>query len=291
MNKTRHKVLVGVNSLLIFLLCFGLTSLIAASLIGPWREIGRDPMDTEYLEDGTLIANQQGITMTMKYKLISGNRLLWEGMPLGGAAVFNYKLSGNELTLVNEKNPAYKKYFHRITQADYVKIKQAREFFFKASKAGNSSEKIKYINQAIELDPYEPNYYIIRSFHFRETKERKKEIEDITRALQFNTINAYGDKYKASVYASRSLAYAEIKEFVRALEDMNEAVKLEPQEFPGRYFFISSYFSHQKNIDQACKYFLKAIDMGYNNWAYIKGYRNIDNLRNEECYKKIMHNK
>ena len=46
-----------------------------------------------------------------------------------------------------------------------------------------------------------------------------------------------------------------------------------------------------RNIAAACDYFKRAIDKGFNDWNLVKQDKEMDALKSQQCYQKIMQGK
>ena len=51
---------------------------------------------------------------------------------------------------------------------------------------------------------------------------------------------------------------------------------------------MAEFYSVLGNAPDACKWLKKAIDKGYNNWAYIKTSGTYNNIRAAACFKEII---
>ena len=69
-----------------------------------------------------------------------------------------------------------------------------------------------------------------------------------------------------------------------------KAIELNPED-NGGYYNMSCFYSLQKQVDKACYYLEESIKKGYKNWDWIKKDKDLDNIRNAECYKRIMSEK
>lgn len=89
-------------------------------------------------------------------------------------------------------------------------------------KEKKASERIPFLNRAIELVPDYKQAYNSRSIAYGDLKEYKRTIEDCDQAI------ALDPKY-VMAYNNRGNAYSDLKEHQRAIEDYNQAIALDPK--------------------------------------------------------------
>jgi tetratricopeptide (TPR) repeat protein len=76
-------------------------------------------------------------------------------------------------------------------------------------------------DQAIELDPTNPEVYYARGYALRLQREYDKAIADYGRAITLSPADA-------APYTGRSIAWVEKQEYAKALADCNKAIELDP---------------------------------------------------------------
>jgi tetratricopeptide (TPR) repeat protein len=127
-----------------------------------------------------------------------------------------------------------------------------------------------------------------------ESADRAVKRGDYTEAIRLGTqiINSADllPKGLAMVYALRGNAWYYKKEYVRAIEDYTKAIELDPKYTEG-YYNLACIESLRKNTFKACAWLEKSILNGYDQWEQIKKDTDLDNIRTDECYKRIMQGK
>jgi serine/threonine protein kinase len=112
------------------------------------------------------------------------------------------------------------------------------------------AEAIAACNQAIALDPNDPNAHYGRGVVYQYLKEYKLALVDYTRALELDP------KY-ANAYYGRGVAYRNLKEYGRAIDDYTRVLKLDPKytnAYSGRglaYYYLKDYRRAVKDFDRA----------------------------------------
>jgi tetratricopeptide (TPR) repeat protein len=94
----------------------------------------------------------------------------------------------------------------------------------------------------------------------------------------------------AMVYANRGNAWYFSNEYASAIDDYKKAIELDPNFVKG-YYNLACMESLRKNSFKACEWLEKAILNGYNEWGQIKKDPDMDNIRTDACYKRIMQGK
>ena len=88
-------------------------------------------------------------------------------------------------------------------------------------KDGNYKEAIVNFNSAIELAPYNPDYFHNRAECYRLSEQYEKAIEDYNVVLKSSS----GD---ATDYYKRGICYSRTDSHQQAIDDFNNAIKLKP---------------------------------------------------------------
>lgn len=87
------------------------------------------------------------------------------------------------------------------------------------------------------------------------------------------------------LYNNRGLVFASQKMYDQATADFKKAIELN---YDSGYYNMACLHSIRNNTEEACIWFEKMIQMGYDNWEHIRQDNDFDNIRNVSCYKKIM---
>jgi tetratricopeptide (TPR) repeat protein len=109
---------------------------------------------------------------------------------------------------------------------------------------GQLNQALDDIDQAIEIDPKNPENYHLRGYVYDELGHYDQAINDYTRAIELGVDSPYW------TYSNRGLSYAQSGDIPRALTDLNEAIKINP-EFADAYFIRGLVYSDLGNSEQA----------------------------------------
>ena len=82
-------------------------------------------------------------------------------------------------------------------------------------------------------------------------------------------------------------AYAAKDEYETARSYFRKVVALEPDQ-PEAYYFIAVTYAKQNSISDSVKWLEKAVQQGFNNWAFFQKDGNFDQVRQSFDYKKLM---
>ena len=85
---------------------------------------------------------------------------------------------------------------------------------------GDYNMTLKNVNEAINSDPNDPDYYFFRGRVYSKKEEFSKSITDFTKSIDL------GFKNIARVYFCRSIAYFSINNNAKGCEDLGKAEKL-----------------------------------------------------------------
>ncbi len=139
-------------------------------------------------------------------------------------------------------------------------------------------------NKAVELDPKYAMAYLNRGNIFRKKKgDFDRAIAEYNKALEVDT------KFALAYYV-RGNAYSQKKDTDKAIADYNRAIEIDPR-IIGAYYNMACLYSVNNHIAEACTWLNKAIVAGYTNWEHIKKDNDLDNVRNDACYKTIISGK
>ena len=79
-------------------------------------------------------------------------------------------------------------------------------------------------------------------------------------------------------------------QFDRAFADYSKAIVLNPKD-ASAYYNMACFYSVKKNVQESCTWRRKAVGKGYDKWEHMKKDPDLGNVREAECYKKIMEGK
>ncbi len=115
----------------------------------------------------------------------------------------------------------------------------ATEYYNMGNEAKDPEEKIKYYTKAIEINPYNAQYYYYRGLAYKAKTHFPLAIEDFSKAIvyQANYPNAY---------VSRGLSYYEMGQQDAAIADYTKAISLDPSD---ALTFLRRGISFQKKGD------------------------------------------
>ena len=87
-------------------------------------------------------------------------------------------------------------------------------------KKGNIKNAIIYLNEAIEIDPYDARFYISRGT-FKGTESHEDAIEDYTKAIEIDPNNVFA-------YRLRADSKCKLGDYQGAIDDYTKAIEIEP---------------------------------------------------------------
>jgi tetratricopeptide (TPR) repeat protein len=110
-------------------------------------------------------------------------------------------------------------------------------------------------------------------------------LEDFEFALQIKP--NFGDYLN-----NRGNILIKMHRYDEALFDYKKAIELNSNDHGPIYnnalYNIACIYSLRNDISQACDWFRKSVDYGYNRWQDIKADHDLDNIRSKSCYQEIM---
>jgi len=179
---------------------------------------------------------------------------------------------------------------------------------------GLIDRSLEDLNKAISINPNYDNAYYNRGFAYMAKAQYDKAIEDYSKAI---SLNPRYDK----AYNDRGVAYLGKNNIDRAIADFSKAIEIDPKKHEpyrnrgaahmaaGRfddakadlgkaaelgpsdnrvYYNMACLYSLLKNAKESCSWLQKAVEKGYNNWQHMKQDSDLDNMRQSECYRKIV---
>jgi tetratricopeptide (TPR) repeat protein len=124
---------------------------------------------------------------------------------------------------------------------------------------GDTKESYRLLDEAIQMDPTNPEYYYARGMLNHSKEKYAKAIMDYDKAISLNPkFNLFG------LYLNRGATYLTLKEMGKALDDFTKATELDPKNASA---FHSLGLVHYENGDyeEAINDFLKSSDLNPNN--------------------------
>lgn len=157
------------------------------------------------------------------------------------------------------------------------------KWFYKGyalSNAGDNAGAIKAFTKSIEINPLDAKSYYNRGLAYAKTGSKHQAISDFNKTIELNP------RY-STAYTNRGVIYLGMKDYDRAAEDFNTAIEIDSGQH-WAYYNKACLFSLTNQIGESCIWLEKAIKKGYNNWNHIDTDLDLNNIRNEECYKKLL---
>jgi len=135
----------------------------------------------------------------------------------------------NYYTKYLDKEPTAKVYFYR------AEAKMKKEAY---------SEAIKDIDQAIELDPENANYYRERGYCNYLLSLDHQALKDFNKAIELNPEDAENYLYRSDVYY-------ELKNYDASIEDLNKAISIDATD-PEFYYYRAEAYIELNDFETAC---------------------------------------
>jgi tetratricopeptide (TPR) repeat protein len=148
---------------------------------------------------------------------------------------------------------------------------------------GDYDRAVADYNKAIQIDPKYAFPYNNRGNVYLLKGNDDRAITDYNKAIEIDP------KY-ARAYYNRGNIYAAKGDYDRAIADYNKAVEIDPK-YASPYYGRACLEAARGNKEEACNWLHKSIEEGYSNWEDIKKDKNLDSIRNTDCYKSIMSGK
>jgi tetratricopeptide (TPR) repeat protein len=126
--------------------------------------------------------------------------------------------------------------------------------------AGKEKEILKQIDDFIEINRQQPEYYYLRALINIGKQKPKKAVEDLENAIYYQMPEKYMDK----IYLNRGVAYYNIGDFVKAEDDFKEAIRINPH-YATAYHSWGMLKYEERDYEEAIKNFNKAIQFEDNN--------------------------
>lgn len=141
-------------------------------------------------------------------------------------------------------------------EEEYAKIRreQAEVYFKKGYNSGDLQDRIKYLSQAIEMDPDYEVAYKIRAEAWHDTQQYQEEIKDYDQIIRLTT-----EKSNWETYYNRGKAKSLIKKHRDAINDFEQVVRLKPDNGMAytsiaiAYYFLKEYYESINWHDEAIR--------------------------------------
>ena len=99
-------------------------------------------------------------------------------------------------------------------------ISELMKLVMEECKKGNINNSIIYLNEAIEIDPYDARFYISRGT-FKGTESHEDAIEDYTKAIEIEPNNVFA-------YRLRGDSKRKLGDYQGAINDYSKAIEIYP---------------------------------------------------------------
>jgi tetratricopeptide (TPR) repeat protein len=175
-------------------------------------------------------------------------------------------------------------------------------------------DPISYYSQLIKKNPQDYRALNNRGNEYEKRGHHELAIADYNRCISVRPDFVI-------VYINRGNAYQNVGDYESALSDYSKAIELKPRSdmaynnrgfhkmlmgdldgseqdirtaleiSPNNIYALNSMaelFSARNEPEKACRYLQEAIQKGYNNWNYIKISGTYDNIRDSDCFKRIV---
>jgi tetratricopeptide (TPR) repeat protein len=146
---------------------------------------------------------------------------------------------------------------------------------------GNYRQAIRDYDKAMQVDPKHPDRYAVRGDAYSLLGNYKEAINDCNQAID-RSGPCWG-----FLYSIRGVVYARSGNYEQAIKDCETAIVREP-ETSWCYVAMAVVYSLQKNAQIACQWLQRAIEKGFNDWAYLKANRDFDGIRDTPCFREII---
>jgi len=179
------------------------------------------------------------------------------------------------------------------------------------------NEALDCFEKALKLNPKEPNNWAIKAEPLTELKKFEEGLECCEKALKIDPNNSLALINRGGIYSLQG-------KFDKAIDDFQKLVKLEPESADALHLLGLTYLLHSRDLDlqEAIKYLEKALKIDpteelfwYNkacvlslmnkkeeacdallvatsiepeNLVNMKDEKNFDNIKNSECFKKLL---
>lgn len=147
-------------------------------------------------------------------------------------------------------------------------------------KKGFYDEAMLEYRKAIELKPddAEAHYYLGNVYYYK--------------GLYDQAIGEYNEAIRlkpdfADVHINLGVIYSAKGLYGQAITEFRKAIEIKPDD-PDIYYNLACIFSLKGNKDEAIRYLTIVFEKGYRNYEHVKQDRDLDNIRDDTRYKKLM---
>lgn len=155
-----------------------------------------------------------------------------------------------------------------------VKDPEAADRFFQSgtqqAKQGRNSQAIAELNQAIQLNPNDPNLYLNRGVTHYQDGNLTAALEDYNKALNLNP-------NFAEALSNRSQVYVAQQRYDEAINDASRAIQLNPNLTEAYLNRGNAYFG-KNNLDGATQDYQKVLQLKPDPANQSKAYNNLGNI-------------
>ena len=149
------------------------------------------------------------------------------------------------------------------------------------------AEKEKYgqalddLTMALVLDNTYSIAYFTRGAIYSDLGRYEKAIEDYSRVIEL-------DSFALPAYNNRARALMELEEYDDAEKDLKKALEIDPSFTFAMVTMAEIQADYWFKLEKSCRWLRKAIENGYTEFFYIKTSKALDNIRDTDCYKRVM---
>lgn len=148
------------------------------------------------------------------------------------------------------------------------------------SDLGDSEKALFNFSKAIELDSNYVNAYDKAGIIYYQLKDYESGVKIYNKYIQFFPTDSYG-------YQMRGLNYFYNGDFDNALKDLQRVIEINP-DVPDGYYNLACYYSVTNNITVSLENLEKAFQLGYNNFDHLEVDPDLDNIRLQPEYAKLI---
>jgi tetratricopeptide (TPR) repeat protein len=195
-------------------------------------------------------------------------------------------LRGAELAKNNEYRQAIEQYTICLNGKELSDVVRAGVLVDRGnaySKTGDPDRAIADFTQAIKVDPVSAVAYNNRANALRNKKRFAEALEDFSKALELSPMNTM-------VYNNRANTYKSLGKYDKAAADLDKAIELNPSNAVS-YYNRACLESVRKNTASACDWLDKAIGKGFVEYDVIRADKDLENIRGDACYEKLLKGK
>ena len=145
---------------------------------------------------------------------------------------------------------------------------------------GEFNDAVETYNRALALSPHDAEIHNNLGNALFKNGKVDEALNHYKQAVGFKPAFVPALLNLAKVYAAKD-------EYETARSYFKKAVALEP-EHPEAYYFIAATYAKQNHAFDSAKWLEKAVQQGFNNWAFFQNDGNFDHVRQSSDYEKLM---